>query len=47
MAYNSFDIDSMPTHMHVDIRFENISSGEINLTTNGIAELRNQAEQAK
>jgi ketosteroid isomerase-like protein len=46
-AYNSFDIDRMLSHMHDDIKFENISNGEINLTTNGIAELRNQAEQAK
>ncbi len=46
-AYNSFDIDKMLSDMHVDIKFENISNSEINLTTNGIAELRNQAEQAK
>ena len=46
-AYNSFDIDRMLSHIHDDIKFENISNGEINLTTNGIAELRNQAEQAK
>ncbi|AKB62919.1 hypothetical protein MSMAP_2934 [Methanosarcina mazei SarPi] len=33
--------------MHDDIKFENTSNGEINLTTNGIAELRNQAELAR
>jgi ketosteroid isomerase-like protein len=46
-AYNSFDIDRMLSDMHEDIKFENISNGETNLTTNGIEELRNQAEQAK
>jgi len=37
----------MPSDMHDDIKFENISNGEINLTTNGIEEFRSQAEQAK
>ncbi|MDQ1275546.1 MAG: hypothetical protein QG610_1120 [Euryarchaeota archaeon] len=46
-AYNSFDIDRMLSDMHENIKFENISNGEVNLTTNGIDELRNQAEQAK
>jgi ketosteroid isomerase-like protein len=46
-AYNSFDVDRMLSDMHEDIKFENISNGEVNLTTNGIEELRNQAEQAK
>lgn len=46
-AYNSFDIDRMLSDMHENIKFENISNGEVNLTTNGIEELRNQAEQAK
>jgi hypothetical protein len=46
-TYNSFDIDRMLSDMRDEIKFENISNGEINLTTNGIEELRNQAEQAK
>lgn len=46
-AYNSFDIDRMLSNMHDDIKFENISNGGINLTTNGIEEFRSQAEQAK
>jgi len=46
-AYNSFDIDKMISDMHDNVRFENISNGELNLTTNGIADLKNQAEQAK
>jgi len=46
-AYNSFDIDRMLVDMHEDIRFEDISNGEINLTTKSIAELRDQAEKVK
>lgn len=39
-AYNSFDIDRMFLDMHDDIKFENISNGEINLATDGIVELK-------
>ncbi len=46
-AYNSFDIEKMLSDMHDNVRFENISNGEITLTTNSIAELKNQAEQTK
>lgn len=46
-AYNSFDTDRMLSDMHENVKFENISNGEINLSTSGIKELRNQAEQAK
>ncbi len=46
-AYNSFDIDGMLALMHDDVEFKNISGGNINLTTNGIKELRSAAEQAK
>lgn len=46
-AYNSFDIDGMLSNVHDNVRFENISDGEVNLTTNGIVELKKQAEQAK
>lgn len=46
-AYNSFDINRMLSDMHDDIKFENISNGDVNLVTNGSMELRNQAEQAK
>ncbi len=45
-AYNSLNIKKMISGMHDEIRFENISNGEINLTTNGIDELKNHAEQA-
>ncbi len=33
--------------MHDNVRFENISNGEITLATNGISKLKNQACQAK
>jgi len=39
-AYNSFDIDGMLSLMYDDVEFKNISGGNINLTTNGIKELR-------
>ena len=46
-AYNTFDIDGMLRDLHEDIKFENISNGQVNLSTNGIEELRNQAEDTK
>ncbi|MBW6501727.1 MAG: nuclear transport factor 2 family protein [Bacteroidales bacterium] len=46
-AYNSFDIENMISDMHDNVRFENISNDEVTLLTNGITELKNQAEQAK
>lgn len=45
-AYNSFDIDGMLLHMHNDISFQNISNGQVSLSTEGISELRKTAEQA-
>ena len=45
-AYNTFDIDRMLRDMHENVRFENISGGEVSLITNGIDELRNQAKKA-
>lgn len=46
-AYNNFDVENMLKDMDENIVFRNISGGEINLETNGIDELRLQAEQAK
>ena len=46
-AYNLFDIDGMLLHMHKDIIFQNVLNEEINMSTNGISELRAAAEQAK
>jgi len=45
--YNNFDVEKMVPDMHDNVRFENISNGEITLATNGIAKLKNQACQAK
>ncbi|HEX2936463.1 MAG TPA: nuclear transport factor 2 family protein [Bacteroidales bacterium] len=42
-AYNSFDIDNMLKDMHENIRFENISNGEVTLFVTGVKELRKQA----
>lgn len=47
LAYNTFDIENMISDMHDNVRFENISNGEITLATDGIAGLRKQAFQAK
>jgi len=46
-AYNNFDINKMLLNVHENIKFVNVSNGETTLTTNGIAELKIQAEQAK
>jgi hypothetical protein len=45
-AYNKFDIETMFINMHDDIKFENVSNGEVDLTTFGITELIQVAEQA-
>lgn len=46
-AYNNFEIDRMLSSMHDDVVFENISNGDVTIRTNGLAELKQQAEQAK
>ncbi len=46
-AYNSFDIENMLRNLHENIEFKNVSNGEVNLRTDGIAEFKTQAEQAK
>ena len=46
-AYNSFDIEGMLSNMDATVKFENISNGHTTLTTNGIDELKTQAEQSK
>jgi hypothetical protein len=44
-AYNSFDTHGMLKDLHREVIFENISGGQVNLTTKGIEELREQAGQ--
>ena len=46
-CYNNFDIENMLKDLDENIVFRNISNGEVNLTTKGIAEFKAQAEQAK
>ena len=46
-AYNRFDVDGMVRHLHEDVVFRNIANGEVNLTTTGKENFRQQAEQAK
>jgi alpha-D-ribose 1-methylphosphonate 5-triphosphate synthase subunit PhnH len=45
-AYNQFNIDQMLADMDAHIVFENIQNGETNMVLSGIAEFRQQAEQA-
>lgn len=44
-AYNTFDIDSMLTLIHPDIRFTNLSSGKITAQTAGKSECESLARQ--
>ena len=46
-AYNTFDMNGMLKDIHKNIKFENISNGQIDLVTNGIDEFKEQAEHAK
>jgi ketosteroid isomerase-like protein len=45
-AYNSFDIDLMLSCLHPDVRFKNISNGEINAQTVGKSEFESLARQS-
>lgn len=45
-AYNSMDIDAMLVQLHPEIKFKNISSGEVNAETNGIDEFETLARQS-
>ncbi|MCU0468202.1 MAG: nuclear transport factor 2 family protein [Arcicella sp.] len=46
-AYNNFDTEGMIKDLHENIVFKNIANQEVNLTTVGKAEFKNQANQAK
>ncbi|MFD1188501.1 nuclear transport factor 2 family protein [Pontibacter rugosus] len=46
-AYNAFDVAGMVQGFDANVVFENISEGEVNLKTEGIAAFKQQAEQAK
>ena len=45
-AYNHFDVDRMLADIDEEARFENISAGEVTLTTEGKDALREQAREA-
>ena len=47
IAYNNFDVDGMVKNLHKDIVFENITHGEVDLRTEGLAEFKKQAKTAK
>lgn len=46
-AYNRFDIEGMLLNVDRGVIFENISGGSVDLHTDGIEELRQQAEDSK
>ena len=46
-AYNKFDVDGMIRDMRNDFVFENITNGNVDLETSGLAEFKVQAEKAK
>lgn len=46
-AYNNFDIDGMTQNLDENIVFENISSGKVDLRTEGLDDFKRQAESAK
>lgn len=45
-AYNTFDIKGMIKDLHQNIKFENITNGQVDLGTNGIEKFMKQAEFA-
>ena len=45
-AYNRFDVAAMLANADPEIIFRNISKGEVNLRTDGIDEMRKQAEES-
>ncbi|CAM5538476.1 hypothetical protein RLIN73S_06359 [Rhodanobacter lindaniclasticus] len=45
-AYNRFDVDGMLAVLAPNVRFENVSGGEVNAATRGVEEFRQLAGQA-
>lgn len=45
-AYNNFNVEGMLRHLDPNIQFENVSNGQVNLSINGLENLKAQAEQA-
>ena len=44
--YNSFDIDGMVSLLHEEVRFRNVSNGEVTAETSGVEAFRNLAKQS-
>jgi predicted RNase H-like nuclease len=45
-AYNQFDIDGMLKNLHPELVFENVSGGQVTLSTKGLEAFKTQAESA-
>lgn len=45
-AYNSFDVEGMVNLLNKEIKFRNISNGEVNTETQGIQKFRELAEES-
>ena len=46
-GYNQFNVDKMLVDFDEDVVFENIQTGEVNMSLTGLKAIRQQAEQAK
>lgn len=46
-AYNSFDVEGMTCELQAEVIFENVSNGNVDLSTHGIDAFREQAEAAR
>ena len=46
-AYNNFDVEAMIKDLHDNVVFQNVSNGEVDLTTEGIELFQVQANSAK
>ncbi|ACL03176.1 nuclear transport factor 2 family protein [Desulfatibacillum aliphaticivorans] len=44
-AYNAFDLESMESLLHPDVKFENIADGEVNASAKGLEEFMALARQ--
>ena len=44
--YNSFDIDGMVSLLHEEVRFRNVSNGEVTAETSGVESFRKLAKQS-
>jgi hypothetical protein len=45
--YNAFDVEAMLSSVHHDVKFQNVSGGEVNAEDKGIDELGIMAEHSR